>query len=80
MRDVVDAYGKEGLVEIALTAEDVVKAAERLRRRPREAWLERVDARLATGSWDGTWAAMQAMIDSALAATACATPRLASAT
>ncbi|HEX8511232.1 MAG TPA: glycosyltransferase [Propionibacteriaceae bacterium] len=80
VRDVVDAYGREGLVEIAATAAEVVTAVERLRRRPRDAWLERVDARLATGSWDGTWTAMQRMIDTALAATTYPAPRRASAT
>jgi glycosyltransferase involved in cell wall biosynthesis len=80
VRDVVDAYGKEGLVEIASTAADVVAAVERLMRRPQETWLERVDARLATGSWDTTWAAMQAMIGTALSAASRPAPRFASAT
>ena len=80
VRDVVDAYGKESLVEIAATAADVVASVEYLMRRPRDAWLERVDARLATGSWDTTWAAMQDMICRALGAAARPAPRLASAT
>ena len=80
VRDVVDAYGKEGLVEIASTAADVVACAEHLMHCPRDAWLERVDARLATGSWDTTWAAMQALILTALSAAARPAPRLASAT
>jgi len=79
VRDVVDAYGKEGLVEIASTAADVVAAVEHLMRRPRDAWLERVDALLSTGSWDTTWAAMQAMIVTTLAAAIRPAPRLASA-
>jgi UDP-galactopyranose mutase len=80
VRDVVEAYGKEGFVEIASTGSDVVAAVEYLMRRPREAWLECVDARLATGSWDTTWAAMQAMLCSALSTAARPMPRLASAT
>jgi UDP-galactopyranose mutase len=80
VRDVVDAYGKEGFVEIASTAAEVVSAVEHLMQRPRNAWLERVDARLATGSWDTTWAAMQAMIVTALGAVVRPAPRLASAT
>ncbi|MHC2020232.1 glycosyltransferase [Methylobacterium sp. CM6247] len=77
VRDVVDAYGKEGLVEIASTAADVVAAVEHLMRRPPNAWLECVDARLATGSWDTTWGAMLAMIRTGLAAPAHPVPRLA---
>ena len=80
VRDVVDAYGKEGLVEIASTAAEVVAAVEYLMERHRDAWLERVDARLATGSWDMTWAAMQALIGTVLSSAARPMPRLASAT
>jgi glycosyltransferase involved in cell wall biosynthesis len=79
VRDVVDAYGKEGFVEVASTAADVIAAAEHLMQRPRDAWLERVDARLASGSWDTTWAAMQAMIVTALADAAHPAPRAVSA-
>lgn len=79
VRDVVDAYGNDGLVEIASTPAGVVAAVEHLMQRPRDAWLERVDARLASGSWDTTWAAMQATFVTALDATGCPAPRLASA-
>ena len=75
VRDVVDAYGKGGLVEIASTAADVVAAAETLMQRPRDAWLERVDARLASGSWDTTWATMQATFVTALGAAGRPAPR-----
>jgi glycosyltransferase involved in cell wall biosynthesis len=78
VRDVVNAYGKEGLVEIAATAADA--SVEHLMRRPRDGWLKRVDARLATGSWDTTWAAMEGMVRAGLAAApAHPVPRLASA-
>ena len=81
VRDVVDAYGKDGLVEIAATVTDMVAAAERLMRRPRGDWLERVDTRLATGSWDTMWAAMEGMVRTGLAAAlAHPVPRLASST
>jgi UDP-galactopyranose mutase len=64
IRDVVRPYGEEGLVEIADTVEEFVAAAERcLRKRDeRDGWLERVDAFLATNSWDQTWARMAGLI------------------
>jgi len=57
--DVVSAYGDEGLVEIADTAETFVEACERVLKAPRELWLRRVDARLKQNSWDRTWSEMQ---------------------
>ncbi|MDO9488154.1 MAG: glycosyltransferase [Sphingomonadaceae bacterium] len=60
--DVVTPYGDEGLVEIAASAEAVVAAVERLLSADRAPWLARVDARLARGSWDQTWAAMRSQI------------------
>lgn len=64
--DVVRPWGEAGLVEIAATADEVVRRAEALMRRPRGAWLERVDARLAGMSWDRTWAGMDALVEAAL--------------
>jgi UDP-galactopyranose mutase len=66
VRDVVRPYGEAGLVEIAATAEEVVAAAERLMALPRRPWLKRVDAALASMSWDATWARMAADIDGLL--------------
>jgi glycosyltransferase involved in cell wall biosynthesis len=60
--DVVRPYGEKGLVEIAKTPLEVVRKAEFLLSRPREPWLAKVDRQLATGSWDRTWASMQALI------------------
>ena len=60
--DVVTPYADEGLVEIAATAEATVAAVERLLAADRTPWLARVDARLAQGSWDQTWAAMHALM------------------
>lgn len=65
--DVVRPYGEKGLVEIARSAPEIVEAAERLLARPKEEWLARVDRHLAAGSWNKTWAAMEALIDQALA-------------
>jgi glycosyltransferase involved in cell wall biosynthesis len=63
--DVVTPYGDEGLVEIASTADETTAAIARLLAAPRGDWLARVDARLAQGSWDRTWAAMKSLIDAA---------------
>lgn len=60
--DVVRDYGEAGLVEIADGAEAMAAAAEALLARPREAWLMRVDERLAGDSWDRTWGRMLALL------------------
>ena len=64
--DVVRSYGEIGLVEIAETPIQAVLAAEALMARPREPWLTQVDTRLAGGSWERTWADMEAKIMAAL--------------
>ena len=56
--DVVRPYGEAGLVEIAGQPAEFVAKAELLLRRPKGAWLERVDRHLAGMSWDRTWAEM----------------------
>lgn len=67
IRDVIRPYGEKGLVAIADTADSMIKAAERALAGPEPGWLARVDAHLAAGSWDDTWAAMhRAMGDAAL--------------
>jgi len=60
--DVVKPYGEKGLVEIARNAEEVVTKVEVILRRPKEAWLAKVDRHLAQGSWDKTWAAMHKLM------------------
>lgn len=60
--DVVRPYGEKALVEIAKTPLEVVRKAEFLLQRPKEAWLAKVDRHLAAGSWDKTWAAMHKLI------------------
>jgi glycosyltransferase involved in cell wall biosynthesis len=60
--DVVRPYGEKGLVEIAKTPLEVVRKAEALLARPKEAWLQKVDRHLAAGSWDKTWGAMNKLI------------------
>jgi UDP-galactopyranose mutase len=63
--DVVRDWGDPGLVEIAADAEAMAAKAEMLLARPRAEWLARVDARIADGSWDLTWARMDALIQAA---------------
>ena len=63
--DVVRGYGEAGLVEIAATADEMVRAAERLMVQPREPWLAVVDRRLSAGSWDQTWADMARLMGEA---------------
>ncbi len=75
IRDVVRPYGEAGLVEIAGTPEDTLAAFRRVLGRPRQDWLARVDAQLATGSWDRTWAAMRAEMDEIIGEAAPAAPQ-----
>jgi UDP-galactopyranose mutase len=68
IRDVVRPYGELKLVEIADTAEDFIKAAEKiLGGSCQSEWLSRVDSFLAHISWDKTWAQMSALIDQVIA-------------
>lgn len=60
--DVVRPYGEEGTVAIARDADEVVRALERVMAEPRGSWLEAVDRRLSTMSWDRTWSGMAACI------------------
>jgi len=60
--DVVRDYGEAGFVEIAQDAKEMALKGEMLLKRPREAWLAKVDAKLATDSWDRTWSRMEALI------------------
>lgn len=61
--DVVEPYGRAGLVEIAEDAAGFVAKAEALLARKRGPWLKSVDAFLADMSWDDTWAAMRRQLD-----------------
>jgi len=67
IRDVVRPYGEEALVGIAATANETVAALERALGAPTPGWRAAVDARLAAGSWDRTWADMRALIEDARA-------------
>jgi UDP-galactopyranose mutase len=62
--DVVNPYGRLGLVEIADTAGEFIAVAERLiRNGPEPGWLEKVDNFLSGRSWEGTVADMEALIE-----------------
>jgi UDP-galactopyranose mutase len=64
IRDVVRPYGEQGLVRIADTVPDFVRAAEAAMRQDAGSarWLARVDAFLAGISWDRTWERMRRLI------------------
>jgi glycosyltransferase involved in cell wall biosynthesis len=67
IRDVVDPYHKNELVEIADDADAFVEAAERIfKRQDKNHWLGRVDEFLANNSWDKTWAAMLQLMNMAM--------------
>jgi len=67
VRDVVRAYGADGLVGIAAGPLDMIAMLERaLRDRDDPARLRAADARLATMSWDTTWAQMHRLVESRL--------------
>lgn len=68
--DVVAPWGQDGLVEIAADATAVVAAGEAVLKRRAEPWLEKVDRRLSTMSWDRTWSEMLRLIDAVGAAKA----------
>lgn len=65
IRDVVDTYGKNGLVSIADGADAFRKAVEQafqLNEHKRE-WLDRVDEFLSRNSWDDTWSKMARLLE-----------------
>ena len=70
IRDVVRPWGNEGLVSIAHDADASVAALSAALRPPSPEWRTAVDARLATGSWDETWARMRDLIEAAVPARA----------
>ncbi len=65
IHDVVRGYGDAGLVAIAGDAESFAGALDRALDPPDAAWREAVETKLATSSWDKTWAAMWEEIERA---------------
>ncbi len=67
VRDVVDPYAKLGLVRIGATPAEVAQAIDLAMSDPqRPGWRRAVATRLASSSWDSTWAFMQARIADAV--------------
>lgn len=66
IRDVVRGYGDSGLVAIAGTAEQFAAAIDAALQPQPESWRKAVQANLAQGSWDATWASMREQIDAVL--------------
>jgi UDP-galactopyranose mutase len=67
IRDVIEPYERLGLVRIADEPADFVAAIEDALADDRDALLRRADAFLAGRTWDDTWAAMAAEIETLLA-------------
>jgi glycosyltransferase involved in cell wall biosynthesis len=73
IHDVVEPYGRLGLVEIASHADGMIACIEQLLANAADcsratARLAAVDAHLAGNSWDLTWAAMRQLINQAASA------------
>ncbi len=58
IHDVISGYGDAGLVAIAATPEEFAEALDFALEPQSLRWHNAVEAQLATGSWDRTWAAM----------------------
>jgi UDP-galactopyranose mutase len=68
IRDVVRPYGDAGLVRIADTPGEFVRAAEAaMAEDAGSGWLARVDKFLAGNSWDETWGQMSRRINEVVA-------------
>ncbi len=66
IRDVVHDYGNAGLVEIAATPDEFAAAVDRaLTTHEDPRWKRAVRFKLASSSWDSTWAAMSAEMERA---------------
>jgi UDP-galactopyranose mutase len=70
IRDVMTGYGEEGLVAIAATAVEFAEALDRALEPQPGSWRSAVKKKLASGSWDKTWAAMWKQIELVQAASA----------
>jgi UDP-galactopyranose mutase len=71
IRDVVRTYGQAGLVSIADEPSACVAAIEEcLQARGSREWLERVDALLASSSWDETFFSMWQLVEGTIGQTA----------
>jgi glycosyltransferase involved in cell wall biosynthesis len=63
IRDVINPYGLQGLVQVAGTKEEFLSAADTLLKVKKSSkWLAKVDAFLADKSWDNTYSQMKSKI------------------
>jgi glycosyltransferase involved in cell wall biosynthesis len=70
IRDVINPYGKYGLVSIGHNAEDFVDSAEmELHRSDRKEWVQKVDFFLVHNSWDETCSRMVDMMNDTIKST-----------
>lgn len=68
IRDVVNSYGKNGLVHIVSNGDEFIEVAEKeLLVRDRKPWLQKVDQLLANSSWDTTVHDMRKIMYQAIA-------------
>jgi UDP-galactopyranose mutase len=63
INDVVEPYGRAGLVEIAADAAGFAEKIQLLSERNRAIWLQEVDQHLSNQSWDKTWRGMQQIMN-----------------
>ena len=66
IRDVVREYGDAGIVAIANTPVEFAEALDQALITSTPEWLQAVEKKLASISWDHTWAAMNAELERAL--------------
>lgn len=74
IHDVVEPYGRLGLVEIGDGADGFIDAARRAMAADRDALLADADAFLAERSWDRTWGQISALLERAVRTHAAALP------
>lgn len=68
IKDVVESYGKNGLVHIVNNAEDFIMTAKKeLAAKDKRLWLQQVDKFLANCSWDSTVNEMRELLYEAIA-------------
>ena len=67
IRDVVETYGKNGLVHIANTPDEFIAVAEKeLAQTDKRKWLQKVDRFIADDSWDNTISQMRKLLYEAI--------------
>jgi UDP-galactopyranose mutase len=66
IRDIVEPYGRLGLVQLGAGVEAFVEAIERALRADRPDLQRRADQALAGRSWDATWSEMERLIEVAI--------------